>query len=50
MHDIKYKNISSASSKILTLFIEKGKNWFSLSEAYTCFPKMTENQLSHNHR
>jgi predicted transcriptional regulator of viral defense system len=40
--DIKYKNISSASSKILTTFISKNKNWFTLRDAYALFPELSD--------
>jgi predicted transcriptional regulator of viral defense system len=45
MIDIKHKNISATSSKILRVFIEKGENWFTLADAYTCFQEMTENRI-----
>jgi predicted transcriptional regulator of viral defense system len=40
--DIKYKNISSASSKILTTFISKNKSWFTLRDAYALFPELSD--------
>jgi predicted transcriptional regulator of viral defense system len=40
--DIKYKNISSASSRILTTFISKGKSWFTLRDVYALFPGLSE--------
>jgi predicted transcriptional regulator of viral defense system len=45
MQDIKYKNISNSESKLLSEFIEQGKNWFSLTDAYMLFSDMTENQI-----
>ncbi|GHT64435.1 hypothetical protein FACS189451_12050 [Bacteroidia bacterium] len=45
MKDIKYKNISNSESKLLAEFIEQGKNWFSLVDAYALFSDMTENQI-----
>ena len=45
MSDIKHKNISSIESKILTFFIEKGRNWFAVSDVYTLFTELSENAL-----
>jgi predicted transcriptional regulator of viral defense system len=44
MVDMKRKNVSATSSKILAHFIANGKAWFTVAEAYACFPEMSEGQ------
>lgn len=41
MKDIKHKNISTSESKILATFIDRDKNWFTLSEAYSFLLEMS---------
>ena len=43
--DIKHKNITPNSSKILTEFISKGKNWFTLQDVYIRFPELSADSL-----
>jgi len=44
--DIKHKNIGVTESKILSAFIEKGRSWFTIAEANSLFPELSENAMS----
>ena len=39
------KNIVATESKILSAFIEKGRNWFSVSDTFLHFPELSENAI-----
>jgi predicted transcriptional regulator of viral defense system len=43
--NIKHKNISDTISLILTTFIDKGKNWFTVSEADRYIPELAGNAV-----
>jgi predicted transcriptional regulator of viral defense system len=43
--DTKHKIIGSTESKILSAFIEKGRNWFTIAEAYSIFSELSENSI-----
>ncbi len=45
MQDIKHKSVSSTESQILQVFIDKGKNWFSVTEADKYLPNLAGNPL-----
>ena len=44
--DIKHKNIGNTESKILSEFIKKGRNWFTITDACSLFPELSENAIS----
>ena len=43
--DIKHKNIGATESKILSAFIEKGRNWLTIADAFPLFPEQSENSI-----
>jgi predicted transcriptional regulator of viral defense system len=43
--DAKHKSISNTESLILTTFIDRGKNWFSVSEADRYIPELGSNAV-----
>jgi predicted transcriptional regulator of viral defense system len=43
--DIKHKNITTLSSKILAVYIENGKNWFKIDEVYRRFPELSKKSI-----
>ena len=46
LQDMKHKNIGATESKILSAFIKKSRNWFTVSDAYSLFPELSENAIS----
>jgi len=42
---IKHKNISSAEGRILTTFMDKNKNWFTLPDVYLNFSELAKSSL-----
>jgi len=42
---MKHKNIGDTEGKILSAFIEKGRSWFSILDAFLHFPEISENAI-----
>ena len=44
--DMKHKSIGNTEGKILSAFIKKGRNWFTITEACSLFPELSKNAIN----